>query len=205
MSDALKFFAKFGLSIFFSLAVKSALAVAPCLSITNFAQLVQAGTCYVGPNNSVTLGNFQTDAPASVWAQIGATTNLAMWGNTAVTKPTTGSYGLHFDTSKLKTNEVTISFNAQCDGSCNFNDGSARIEGNAGSGAFTFNGVPYPVVNGGSGASPIFKPYVKFVSISGTYKQTAVPNMAAASYEMAVNILPSDQPSWPTSGQCPSQ
>ncbi|WP_143137466.1 hypothetical protein [Burkholderia ubonensis] len=189
-----------------ALLVKSAFAIAPCISLLNFEQLAQAGACYVGPNNSVTFNHFNTNVPESVWSQIGVSTN-GMWGNTAVTKPAIGSYGLVFDTSKIQANKVTLSFDAQCDGSCDFNDGSARVEGrNAGSGFFAFNGLKYdfaPYAQGG-GVSPVFYPYVKFVSIEGTYTQTTYANKAASSYQMFVNIVPTGKSGSRQSGQCPT-
>jgi hypothetical protein len=186
-----------------ALAGTSAFALAPCASITNFAQLVQAGTCYTGPNNSVTFSNFVTNVSPSQQSQIGVAT---MAGNYLGGTGTTALLGFIFDTSRLKVPGISFSFSAQCDASCAINDGVNRVNGNPGSGSgiFNVNGMQFNAVPGGL-VYPQFNPYVTNVSEYAAYTQTSVPNQSASSYEMGVNIVPTGGTSSTASASCPKQ
>lgn len=172
------------LSLIMGLWVTSASALAPCSSISNYAQLVQAGTCYAGPNNSVTFGNFVTNVSAEKQGQIGVI--LAQQpGN-----PNPGQYGLIFNTTTLEMPRISFSFTVLCDASCLINDSLNRLGGNYGSGVFIVDGQPPFYFSGTYSVQPQFIPAVSRVNEYADYTQTAIPNLSANTYEMTVNIIP---------------
>jgi hypothetical protein len=181
----------------------SAFALAPCSAITNLAQLVQAGTCYTGPNNSVTFSNFVTNATPSQQTQMAvATTAGGYLGGTG----TTALLGFIVDVSAISMPNISISFSAQCDASCKFNDGFNRINGDpgTGSGQFYVNGQSYAAVPQGY-AQPQFNPYVSSVNEYVAYTQTSGTPGETFNFEMDVNIVPTGYASSGLSPMCPKQ
>jgi hypothetical protein len=170
-------------------------ASTPCTAFTNFANLQAAGSCTGGPNGDVTFSNFQTSASPNVRSQIVVT---AVTNSGKSVNP--GLYGFIFNTNQLTTPTVMFSFQSQCDSTCLFNDTFDRIEGNGGSGEFVINGQTLDFTNGQTYFAPTFT-YINTVQSFGIYTVTAVANMAASTYEMDVNIIPS---AWGTGSTCPT-
>jgi hypothetical protein len=113
--------------------------------------------------------------------------------------------GFKFDTSKLNQPGISIVFEAQCDQSCQFNDGFNRVQGHNGNGIFWVNGQTFNAVTN-QGYSPIFWPWVSTVSEYAAFTQTTIPGLSPASFEMTVNIVPTGLPSWislPLAPNCP--
>jgi len=174
-----------------------AFASTPCSSFTNFANLQAAGSCTAGPNGDVTFDGFQTSASPTVWSQIGIT---ALASNGVAADP--GLYGLIFNTTQLTTPFVSFLYRAHCDSTCLFNDTFDRVQGNGGSGEFVIAGQTDFFTGGQTSFAPTFA-YTNSVQSYGSYTVTSVANMAASTYEMDVNIVPS---SWqdPASTTCPA-
>ena len=115
----------------------SAFALAPCSSITNLGQLLQAGTCYLSTSSgakvlvdNVTISNVQTNIPPSAYSIVGVSIGVDS-SNGELARVEFNTDGLNGNAAYAQT---FISVEAQCDGSCLFNSGILRVEGYTGSG-----------------------------------------------------------------------
>jgi hypothetical protein len=120
----------------------SAFALAPCSSIANLGELLQAGTCYlstaVGSKvavDDVTISNVQTNIPPSAYSLVGV--------SIGVDSSSRDLARVEFNTDGLSGNsayaQTFISLEAQCDGSCLFNGSVVTVQGFPGSGVIVIN------------------------------------------------------------------
>lgn len=192
----MKKFIYLAFAVIASLWVTSASAVAPCSAMKTYADLIQAGTCYAGDNNSITFSDFKANIDPSVQSQVGVSFISQKQGHNS------GYFGPRFDTSKLNYQGLAISFQAQCDQSCYMDQTVSSVSGGNGTGTFDSNGVVTKFTNPQI-AQPVIDPTTSVRMYAG-YTQTQVPNLAANSYRMVVVVSPTDKPSWPSSYLAPA-
>jgi hypothetical protein len=173
----------------------SAFALAPCSSITNLAQLMQAGTCYLsayGPanknsNDNVTISNVQTNIPTSAYSLVGVSIGVANW-NQQLAEAVFNTDGLNGDPAY---NQTFISLEAQCDGSCVFNDADVLVEGFSGSGVAVVNGDTGQInVPNSISYTDNFSKNVSNVKASANMTQTQIPNKSESRFTFRFNTLP---------------
>lgn len=193
----------FGIAMFGFLWSSSVFALAPCSSITNLAQLLQAGTCYLStytnPNGSlnsdnVTISNVETNIPSSAHSLVGVSIGVS------------SSFGalaaVVFNTDGLNGNPAYahsyIALEAQCDGSCQFNDATVRVQGFPGSGSGTINqNTAAIVVPTSTTFVDNFSQNVNNVRASADMTQTQIPGKAEGLFEFYFNTVPTGASSLP--------
>lgn len=181
----------------------SAFALAPCSSITNLAQLMQAGTCYLSTytnsngslgSDNVTISNVVTNIPSSAHSLVGVSIGVS------------SSFGalaaVVFNTDGLNGNPAYahsyIALEAQCDGSCQFNDATVRVQGFPGSGSGTINqNSSQIIVPTNMLFADNFSQNVSNVRASADMTQTEIPGKAESLFEFYFNTVPTGASSLP--------